>query len=104
MQASQIEPTGGRLLVRKLEREKEAIISLDEEYGGCVRGLVLAVGPGDVSVTGQRVEPRVKAGDEVLYRIAEKDQESVRRRYFATEDMRNLAIITEREIWSIVNK
>lgn len=66
-------PLRDRVLVLPIEgpSETEGGIVLPDSVkeGRHVTGLVVAVGPGKVSMSGVRLEPQVKPGDKVLFHL-----------------------------------
>jgi chaperonin GroES len=65
-----VKPLQDRLVVKRLaeeEKTKGGIIIPDAAKEKPQEGLVIAVGPGKVTDSGQRVAPEVKAGDKVLF-------------------------------------
>ena len=65
-----IQPLADRVLVKRTEEEQQTrggIIVPDTAKEKPVQGKIVAVGPGRVSDSGERVAPEVKKGDVVLY-------------------------------------
>jgi len=65
-----VKPLADRVLVKPHEEEevkKGGIIIPDTAKEKPQQGEVVAVGPGKLSETGQRIEPEVKKGDMILY-------------------------------------
>ncbi|HEU5359835.1 MAG TPA: co-chaperone GroES [Candidatus Deferrimicrobiaceae bacterium] len=65
-----VRPLQDRILLKRVEEEtktKGGIIIPDSAKEKPQEGLVVAVGPGKVTDTGNRVVPEVKAGDRVLF-------------------------------------
>jgi chaperonin GroES len=65
-----VKPLQDRLVVKRLaeeEKTKGGIIIPDAAKEKPQEGRVIAVGPGKVTDSGQRVVPEVKAGDKVLF-------------------------------------
>ena len=65
-----VRPLQDRILLKRVEEEtktKGGIIIPDSAKEKPQEGLVVAVGPGKVTDTGNRVSPEVKAGDRVLF-------------------------------------
>jgi chaperonin GroES len=65
-----LKPLGDRLVVKPLEQEEEkrgGIIIPDTAKEKPEKGEVVAVGPGRLLDSGQRVPPEVKKGDKVLF-------------------------------------
>jgi chaperonin GroES len=65
-----IRPLNDRLLVQRLEEEEKTaggIIIPDSAKEKPAQGKVVAVGPGKVNDSGERVALQVKAGDVVLF-------------------------------------
>lgn len=65
-----IRPLNDRLLVRRLEEEEKTaggIIIPDSAKEKPAEGKVVAVGPGKVSDSGERVALQVKEGDVILF-------------------------------------
>ncbi len=96
---AKLEPLGDRVVVKPLQQEEVT-------RGGLVlpgtaqekpqEGEVLAVGPGRVLDSGERVKMEVKAGDHVVYA-----------KYAGTEfklDDEELLILSERDLLAVVAK
>jgi chaperonin GroES len=65
-----VRPLQDRLVVKRLaeeEKTKGGIIIPDAAKEKPQEALVIAVGPGRVTDSGQRVAPEVKAGDKVMF-------------------------------------
>jgi chaperonin GroES len=65
-----LSPLADRVVVKPLEekeQKKGGIIIPDTAKEKPQEGKVVAVGPGKVSETGERIKPEVKKGDRVLY-------------------------------------
>ena len=65
-----VKPLQDRLVVKRLaeeEKTKGGIIIPDAAKEKPQEALVIAVGPGKVTDSGQRVTPEVKAGDRVMF-------------------------------------
>ena len=65
-----VKPLADRVLVKPQEEEevkKGGIIIPDTAKEKPQQGKVVAVGPGKISETGQRIAPEVKAGDTILF-------------------------------------
>ena len=67
--ALKIKPLADRVIVAPMEKEtmKGGIIIPDTAKEKPMQGKIVAVGPGNVSDSGERVAPEVKKGDMVLY-------------------------------------
>jgi chaperonin GroES len=67
--AISIKPLADRVLVQPLESEtmKGGIIIPDTAKEKPQQGKIVAVGPGQINDSGERVKPEVKKGDIVLY-------------------------------------
>jgi len=67
--ALNIKPLADRVIVAPMEKEtmKGGIIIPDTAKEKPMQGKIVAVGPGNVSDSGDRVVPEVKKGDIVLY-------------------------------------
>ena len=67
--ALKIKPLADRVIVAPMEKEtmKGGIIIPDTAKEKPQQGKIVAVGPGTVSDSGERVKPEVKKGDIVLY-------------------------------------
>lgn len=67
--AMNIKPLADRVIVKPMEKEtmKGGIIIPDTAKEKPMQGTIVAVGPGQVSDSGERVAPEVKKGDVVLY-------------------------------------
>ena len=65
-----IKPLGDRVLVKPVEETEQkrgGIIIPDTAKEKPQEGVVIAVGPGKIAETGQKIPMNVKAGDKVLY-------------------------------------
>jgi len=65
-----VKPLADRVLVKPQEEEevkKGGIIIPDTAKEKPQQGKIIAVGPGKLSETGQRIAPEVKKGDVILY-------------------------------------
>ena len=67
--AMNIKPLADRVIVKPAEKEtmKGGIIIPDTAKEKPMQGTIVAVGPGQISDSGERVTPEVKKGDTVLY-------------------------------------
>ena len=67
--ANKIRPLGDRVVVQAMTQEtsKSGIIIPDTAKEKPQQGKVVAVGPGRLSDTGERLAPEVKPGDVVLF-------------------------------------
>jgi chaperonin GroES len=67
--AMNIKPLADRVIVKPMEKEtmKGGIIIPDTVKEKPQQGTIVAVGPGQISDSGERVAPEVKKGDVVLY-------------------------------------
>ena len=98
MASLNLRPLGDRVVVKPLEREevtKSGIVLPDTAREKPQQGEVLAVGPGRVLDTGERVTPDVKQGERVLFA-----------KYSGTEfklDQDELLILRESDILAIVS-
>ena len=97
MASLNLRPLGDRVVVKPLAREevtKSGIVLPDTATEKPQQGEVLAVGPGRVLDTGERVTPDVKQGERVLFA-----------KYSGTElklDQDELLILRESDILAIV--
>ncbi|HYW86436.1 MAG TPA: co-chaperone GroES [Chloroflexota bacterium] len=97
MASLNLRPLGDRVVLKPLEREevtKSGIVLPDTAKEKPQQGEVLAVGPGRVLDTGERIHPDVKQGDKVLFA-----------KYSGTEfklDQDELLILRESDILAIV--
>src|SRR5918912_1856958 len=97
MASLNLRPLGDRVVVKPLEREevtKSGIVLPDTATEKPQQGEVLAVGPGRVLDTGERVMPDVTQGERVLFA-----------KYSGTEvklDQDQLLILRESDILAIV--
>jgi chaperonin GroES len=97
MASLNLRPLGDRVVVKPLEREevtKSGIVLPDTAKEKPQQGEVLAVGPGRILDTGERVTPDVKQGERVLFA-----------KYSGTEfklDLDDLLILRESDILAIV--
>src|SRR5687767_13362146 len=67
---TKIQPLSDRVVVRPLEEAEQMRGGLyipDTAKEKPQQGEIIAVGPGRVSDSGERIKPEVKAGDKVLY-------------------------------------
>ncbi len=65
-----VRPLQDRILIKRVEEEtktKGGIIIPDTAKEKPQEGLVVSVGPGKVTDSGNRVAPEVKAGDRILF-------------------------------------
>ena len=98
MASLNLRPLGDRVVVKPLAREevtKSGIVLPDTATEKPQQGEVLAVGPGRVVDTGERVTPDVKQGERVLFA-----------KYSGTEiklDREELLILRESDILAIVS-
>ena len=68
--ATKIRPLHDRVIVKRIEEEEKSkggIIIPDTAKEKPQEGKVVAVGPGKVAESGERIKPEVKKGDRVLY-------------------------------------
>jgi chaperonin GroES len=68
--ATTLKPLADRVIVKPLEEKEKkrgGIIIPDTAKEKPQEGEVIAVGPGKISETGERIKPEVKKGDRVLY-------------------------------------
>jgi chaperonin GroES len=97
MASLNLRPLGDRVVLKPLEREevtKSGIVLPDTAKEKPQQGEVLAVGPGRVLDTGERIHPDVKQGDKVLFA-----------KYSGTEfklEQDELLILRESDILAIV--
>jgi chaperonin GroES len=97
MASLNLRPLGDRVVVKPLEREeitKSGIVLPDTAKEKPQQGEVLAVGPGRILDSGERVIPDVKQGEKVLFA-----------KYSGTEfklDSDDLLILRESDILAIV--
>ena len=67
---AELKPLADRVVIKPLEekeRKRGGIIIPDTAKEKPQEGEVIAVGPGKISDTGERITPEVKKGDKVLY-------------------------------------
>ncbi|HEY0581405.1 MAG TPA: co-chaperone GroES [Chloroflexota bacterium] len=99
MASLNLRPLGDRVVVKPLDREevtKSGIVLPDTAKEKPQQGEVLAVGPGRILDSGERVTPDVKAGERVLFA-----------KYSGTEfklEQDELLILRESDILAIVNQ
>ena len=99
MASLNLRPLGDRVVVKPLDREevtKSGIVLPDTAKEKPQQGEVLAVGPGRILDTGERVRPDVKQGERVLFA-----------KYSGTEfklDQDELLILRESDILAIVTQ
>jgi chaperonin GroES len=97
MASVNLRPLGDRVVIKPLAREevtKSGIVLPDTATEKPQQGEVLAVGPGRVLDTGERITPDVKDGERVLFA-----------KYSGTEfklDQEELLILREADILAIV--
>src|SRR4030095_4930303 len=68
--AKSLQPLGDRVVVKPVVKEevtKTGIVLPDTAREKPQEGEIIAIGPGRVLDSGQRVQPEVKLGDKVLY-------------------------------------
>ncbi len=99
MASVNLRPLGDRVVIKPLEREevtKSGIVLPDTAKEKPQQGEVLAVGPGRILDTGERVRPDVKQGERVLFA-----------KYSGTEfklDQEELLILRESDLLAIVTQ
>src|SRR3990167_7979734 len=97
--AKSVMPVGDRVVVKALTKEdvtKSGIVIPDTAQEKPQEGEVIAVGPGRVLDSGQRIPMELKTGDRVVYA-----------RYAGTEfklEEDELLILTERDILAVLAK
>ena len=97
--AKSVMPLGDRVVVKALTKEdvtKSGIVIPDTAQEKPQEGEVIAVGPGRVLDSGQRIPMELKTGDRVVYA-----------RYAGTEfklEEDELLILTERDILAVLAK
>ncbi len=97
MAGMNLRPLGDRVVIKPLEREevtKSGIVLPDTAKEKPQEGEVMAVGPGRILDSGDRVTPDVKQGDKVLFA-----------KYAGTEfklDEQELLILRESDILAVV--
>ena len=97
--ARAFKPLGDRVLLEPLEGEeqtKSGIILPDSAKEKPQEGMILAVGPGRLLDTGERIPPEVKEGDKVMFQ-----------KYAGTEVKINddtYLILSEKDILAIVEE
>lgn len=95
--AKSLQPLGDRVIIKPSAREevtKSGIVLPDTAREKPQEGTVLAVGPGRVLDTGQRVSVELKQGDKVMYA-----------KYAGTEyklDDDELIILAERDVLGVL--
>jgi chaperonin GroES len=94
--AKKIRPLGDRVIVKAMTQEtsKSGIIIPDTAKEKPQQGKVVAVGPGRLSESGERLAPEVKEGDTVLFG-----------KYSGTEievDSSELLILRESDILAVI--
>jgi chaperonin GroES len=98
MASLNLRPLSDRVVVKPLDREevtKSGIVLPDTAKEKPQQGEVMAVGPGRILDSGERIVPDVKAGERVLFA-----------KYSGTEfklDQDELLILRESDILAIVN-
>jgi chaperonin GroES len=68
--ATTLKPLADRVVVKPLEEKEKkrgGIIIPDTAKEKPQEGEIIAVGPGKISETGERIKPEVKKGDRILY-------------------------------------
>jgi chaperonin GroES len=94
---SNLRPLGDRVVIQPVERESmtaSGIVLPDTAKEKPQEGSVVAVGPGKLLETGERVPLEIKAGDRVLYS-----------KYSGTEftlDGNEYLVLSERDVLAIV--
>ncbi len=97
MASVNLRPLGDRVVIRPLEREevtRSGIVLPDTAKEKPQEGEILAVGPGRILDTGERLAPEVKTGDRVLFA-----------KYAGTEfklDQQELLVLRETDVLAIV--
>ncbi len=97
MASTNLRPLGDRVVIKPLEREevtKSGIVLPDTAKEKPQEGEVIAVGPGRILDSGDRITPDVKQGDKVLFA-----------KYAGTEfklDEQELLILRESDILAVV--
>lgn len=93
-----LKPLFNRLIVKPLREETKGGIILPEtaEKEKPEKGEVLAVGPGKILESGQRVVPEVKVGDKVIFKKYSPDEVKIgNEEYLILEDSDVLAILED---------
>jgi chaperonin GroES len=94
---AKLQPLGDRIVVKPINREevtKSGIVLPDSAQEKPQEGEVLAVGPGRVLDSGQRVSMDLKTGDKVLFA-----------KYAGTEfklDDDELLVLSERDVLAVI--
>ncbi len=97
MASVNLRPLGDRVVIKPLEREEvttSGIVLPDTAKEKPQQGEVLAVGPGRILDTGERLVPDIKTGDRVLFA-----------KYAGTEfklDQQELLILREADVLAVV--
>ena len=94
----ELKPLGSRVIIEPLEEEKTTesgiVIPETAEKEKPIKGKVLAVGPGKVTDTGERVPVSVRVGDMVLFKKYGPDEiEMEGKRYLVADEEDILAVI-----------
>lgn len=93
-----LKPLGSRVIVEPVEEEKTTesgiVIPDTAEKERPIRGRVLAVGPGKVTDSGERVPVSVKEGDTVLFKKYGPDEVEIGgKKYLVVDEEDILAVI-----------
>jgi len=94
----ELKPLGSRVIIEPLEEEKTTesgiVIPETAEKERPIKGKVLAVGPGKVTDTGERVPVSIKEGDMVLFKKYGPDEiEMEGKKYLVADEEDILAVI-----------
>lgn len=94
----EFKPLGSKVFIEPLEEEKTTesgiVIPETAEKERPIKGKVLAVGPGKVTDTGERVAVMVKEGDMVLFKKYGPDEIEIDgKKYLVADEEDILAII-----------
>jgi chaperonin GroES len=95
-----LNPLGSKVVLEPLAQEKVTssgiVIPDSAEKGRPVQGTVVAVGPGALDESGNRVAPSVKVGDQVLFKKYGPDEVEVDgAKYLVADESDILAVITQ---------
>ena len=94
----ELKPLGSRIIIEPIEEDKTTesgiVIPETAEKERPIKGKVLAVGPGRVTDSGERVPVSIKVGDTVLFKKYGPDEiEMDGKKYLVADEEDVLAII-----------
>ncbi len=94
----ELKPLGSKIIIEPVEEEKTTesgiVIPETAEKERPIKGTVLAVGPGKITDTGERVPISVRVGDTVLFKKYGPDEiEMEGKKYLVADEEDILAVI-----------